>query len=351
MFVDVRCPDRLEPQGLDDYLERGWFRMGQTIFTTNWLNFKETFYSAIWLRVLLSDYKPDLTQKKLQQKNSRFRTEIKPAMITIEKELLYIRYKQSVSFEASASLQALLYGTADASIFDTYEVDVYDNDKLIAVGFFDVGKSSAMGIASIYDPDYKKFSLGKHLIYSKIAFCMERGIGYFYPGYFVPGYRAFDYKLDIGKPNIEYLDVQTNHWFPMKSFKSENAPLNLMVTRLNDLKKSLLRSGVISDVIYYDYFYANQTPELSGGELLDFPVFLTTERALNEWSIVVFDVRYGQYQLLKCYPVLTPPSPSIVPGYYSEYVLKAEEVTYASPSVEDIGSVFVNSFSSKAGYG
>jgi hypothetical protein len=120
---------------------------------------------------------------------------------------------------------------------------------------------------------------------------------------------------------------------------------------LNELKKWLIRSGVLSEVIFYDYFYANQTPELSGSELLDFPVFLATERALNEWSIVVFDVRYGQYHLLKCYPVLTPPSPAIVPGYYSEYVLKSEETVYASASVEHIGSVFVNSFSSKAGYG
>jgi len=102
MFVDVQCPDRLEPAALDDYLERGWFRMGQTIFTTNWLNFRDTFYSAIWLRVLLDNYVADNTQKKLMQRNSRFHTEIRPAIITIEKELLYIRYKQSVPFEASA---------------------------------------------------------------------------------------------------------------------------------------------------------------------------------------------------------------------------------------------------------
>ncbi|MEJ0033540.1 MAG: hypothetical protein WDO15_25805 [Bacteroidota bacterium] len=85
MFVDVHCPDRVEPAALDDYLERGWFRMGQTIFTTNWLNFRDTFYSAIWLRVLLDDYTEDHTQKKLLQKNSRFHTEIRPSVITIEK--------------------------------------------------------------------------------------------------------------------------------------------------------------------------------------------------------------------------------------------------------------------------
>ena len=351
MFVDVNCPESLKPQGLDEYLERGWFRMGQTIFTTNWLNFKETFYSAIWLRLQLNDYSADGTQKKLLQKNLRFQTEIRPASITIEKELLYVRYKQSVPFEASASLQALLFGNSETNIFDTYEIDVYDQDKLIAVGFFDIGKEAAMGIASIYDPGYKKYSLGKHLIYAKIAFCKERGIKYFYPGYFVPGYRAFDYKLEIGKTSIEYLDVQTDRWLPISTFKSENAPLKVMTTRLNDLKNWLLRSGIIADVMFYDYFYANQTPELSGAELFDFPMFLTVPQAMNEWTIIVFDVRYGKYLLLKCYPVLTPPSPGVVPGYYSEYVLKSEETLYASAAVEQIGPAFISFLAPKAGYG
>jgi arginyl-tRNA--protein-N-Asp/Glu arginylyltransferase len=345
MFVDVHCPDRLEGAALDDYLERGWFRMGQTIFTTNWLNFRDTFYSAIWLRVLLDDYVADNTQKKLLQRNSRFRTEIRPAVITIEKELLYIRYKQSVPFEASASLQALLYGNSDHNIFDTFEVDMYDNNKLVATGFFDLGSNSAMGISSIYDPDYKKYSLGKHLIYSKMMFCKERNMKYFYPGYFVPGYRAFDYKLEIGTSNIEYLQLQTNSWLPLSVFKNDRVPIKQMETRLNDLKNWLDRSGIASEVLYYDYFYANQTPELSGSELLDFPLFLSTDRSINEWTIVVFDVRYDKYQLVKCYPVLTPPSPTAVPGYYSEYVLKSEETLYATAAVDQMGAVLVTSFS------
>src|SRR5690348_5567462 len=132
MFVDVHCPDHLAPAELDAYLERGWFRMGQTIFTTNWLNFKDTFYSAIWLRVLLDNYQPGSTEKKLLQRNAGFQVEIRPASITIEKELLYLRYKQGVAFEASASLQTLMFGNSDENIFETWEVSVYDTEKLIA---------------------------------------------------------------------------------------------------------------------------------------------------------------------------------------------------------------------------
>jgi arginine-tRNA-protein transferase len=340
MFVDVHCPEHLTPAQLDDYLHHGWFRMGQTIFTTNWLNFKDTFYSAIWLRVQLANYAPGSTEKKLVQKNAGFRVEVKPATITIEKELLYLRYKQAVPFEASASLQTLLFGNSDNNIFDTHEVNVYDNDRLIAAGYFDLGGESAMGISSIYDPDYKKYSLGKFLIYQKIRYCREKGMKYFYPGYFVPGYRAFDYKLDIGTPYIEFLELKSGSWLALSDFTNDKVPVNAMASRLMELQTWLARSGVHSEVLFYDYFYANQTPELSGAGLLDFPVFLTTQKAIGEWSIIVFDVRTDRYCLVKCYPVLTPPSPNVVPGYYSEYVLKTEETLFISEYADEVGMVF-----------
>jgi leucyl-tRNA---protein transferase len=343
MFVDVHCLENLEARDLDVYLERGWFRMGQTIFTTNWLNFRETFYSAVWLRLNIANYQPDGTAIKLAQRNSRFTTIVRPASITIEKELLYVKYKQAVPFEASASLQMLLFGNSDNNIFNTYEVAVYDNEALIAIGFFDLGETSAMGIASIYDPAYKKFSLGKHLIYEKIRFCMANGMKFFYPGYFVPGYRAFDYKLSIGTPYIEYLDLASSDWRRLAHFNYNDVPIDVITRKLNALKDLLHRSDIGSEVLFYDYFYANQTPELSGAALLDFPVFLTTGKAITGWVIVVFDIRTDKYLLLKCYPVLTPPSPVSVPGYYSEYVLKTDELILATNDVKDIATVFVAS--------
>ncbi|MBA4056534.1 MAG: arginyl-tRNA--protein arginylyltransferase, partial [Marivirga sp.] len=54
MFAQVHSPEKLLPRELDAYLEQGWFRMGQTIFTTNFLNFKNEFYSALWLRIMLA---------------------------------------------------------------------------------------------------------------------------------------------------------------------------------------------------------------------------------------------------------------------------------------------------------
>ena len=96
---------------------------------------------------------------------------------------------------------------------------MYDQDKMIATGFFDVGQESAAGICSIYDPAYRKYSLGKYMIYEKMFYSKSKGFDYFYPGYVVPGYTMFDYKLDIGSTALEYLNRGNGQWIKMVTGK------------------------------------------------------------------------------------------------------------------------------------
>ncbi|HET7118269.1 MAG TPA: hypothetical protein VFI29_17360 [Hanamia sp.] len=203
----------LKPAQLDIFLSLGWFRIQQTIFTTNTLYFNDQEYNAIWLRVRLHDFEPDKKYKTLSRKNKRFRTEIKTLVITPEHEALYNSYKEGISFECASSLHSLLYGKSDFNVYNTQMINVYDGDILIGTGCFDLGNKSAAGICSVYDPAYKKFSLGKYMIYEKLQYCKQENFSYFYPGYFVPGYPPFDYKLEIGKPAIDYFDPLQKKWY------------------------------------------------------------------------------------------------------------------------------------------
>lgn len=188
--------------------------MQQTIFTTNFLYFDDQVYDAIWLRVRLAEFVPDKKYKILSKRNSRFRTEIKSLIITSAHEALYNSYKEGISFEGASSLHSLLYGQSEFNVYNTQMINMYDGDLLIGTGFFDLGRNSAAGIICIYDPAYKKFSLGKYMIYEKLQYCKTENFVYFYPGYFVPGYPTFDYKLEIGKPAIEYFDPVQKKWYP-----------------------------------------------------------------------------------------------------------------------------------------
>ena len=188
--------------------------MRQTIFTTDILHFDGEVYDAIWLRVRLHDFATDKKYKILSGKNNRFRTEIKKAIITPAHEALYNLYKENIPFEGAPSLYSLLHGNGDRNVYNTWMINMYDGGVLIGTGCFDLGSTGAAGICSVYDPAYKKFSLGKYMIYEKMQYCKSENFNYFYPGYFVPGYPMFDYKLEIGKPALEYFNSVQKRWSP-----------------------------------------------------------------------------------------------------------------------------------------
>ena len=338
MFASVHDPEILSPPELDAYLAQGWFRMGPTIFTTNFLSFKDNLYSAIWLRVVLGDFKGGKTQAKLFKANSLFTTRIQRATITDEKEQLFARYKASVPFEASASLQHLLFGKSYTTVYDTYEVNVIHEGKLIAVGYFDLGKESAMGISSFYHPDFKKYSLGKYLIYLKMVYCQQLGMRYFYPGYFVPGYAFFDYKLSIGRDALEYLQFERDQWFPIAKFSADGTPLQVMQQNLTKLKDALLGTGISARITRYEFFDANLIPDLAGARLFDFPLFLIYPGSVREATVqgVVFDVREHRFHLMKCRGIWKTNSAAASDAIYSSYVLKPEDTIYSTDTADDM---------------
>ena len=324
--------------------------MGQTIFTTNFVRFQQEIYSAIWLRVLLDQYQPDPTQIKLFKRNAHFHTTIQPAVLTEEKEELYLRYQQSLAFPTSESLRHLLLSDNDApSIYNTYEVSVHHGDRLIAIGFFDIGETSAEGIVSVYDPAYKKYSLGKFLIYQKMLYCQHLKLRYFYPGYFVPGNPYFDYKLSIGRPVLQFLQLRTQHWLGIEVFKAEDIPREVMRTKLVSLQKSLAQASLESSVVGYEYFDANLVPDLREAELFDFPVFLCrANEAQNLLSVVVYDVRDSRYHLLMCIPFWQPGEINPDPAFYSSYVLKTLHELHATTDMEEMAAIFLKTVTPKS---
>lgn len=301
-FARIDFPESLSMEELDHYLELGWFRMGQAIFTTNFLNFKDQYYSAVWIRVTLEEFSMDRTFRRLSKLNAGFKKEIKKAELTARQEQLFKKYKGQTNFQAATSLKQLMYGKSDRQIFTTYEINIYDGDELIASGFFDLGASSAAGITCFYDPAYRKYSLGKFLIYLKMEYCREKGFRFFYPGYFVPGYSFFDYKLSIGKPAIQFLEFSSSQWKRIEEFSIDNSPLKFMEYKLRKLRDLLMTLDIKSWILTYEFFDANMIPELHGAELFDFPVFMVFSENQDENTnhLIVYDIRESAYCLILC---------------------------------------------------
>ncbi len=306
MFAQIEYPVKLLPDELDHYLARGWFRMRQAVFTTNFLHFNNCFYSAIWLRVSLDNYQQD---KKLVVLNKNFTTEIKacaPALVQQAHENLFQHYRQGIAFEVSATLQELLYGSDPYNRFNTWEVNVYDGATLIAAGFFDLGNNSAAGITCIYHPAYRKYSLGKYLMQLKMAYCKDRQLQYFYPGYAVPGYQPFDYKLALAKNHLQYLRLATGQWQYLLTGTPMDIPLNHMVQQLIVLQLLLGESNLSNSLLYYRFFEANLDPYYYSAALFDFPVFIQCNIKIDHeiFLLVVYDLGKQAYQLFACSSVI-----------------------------------------------
>ncbi|MEO8821428.1 MAG: hypothetical protein ABI374_11335 [Ginsengibacter sp.] len=215
MIQDFRFPLQIKPEELDSFLSRGWYRMGQCIFTTDFVEREGEYLKTIWLRSRLKNYKSSTTFHKLENRNKNFHVEIVPFNYSEKYEMLFQNYRLSLPEGRATSLYGFLFGDSPFIIFNSLVINLFERNQLIGAGIFDVGKKSAAGISSFYDPEYKKYSIGRYLIYKKMEYCQKKGYDYFYPGYIVPGLKAFDYKLEIGKKSLEFFDMKTNRWNPI----------------------------------------------------------------------------------------------------------------------------------------
>ncbi len=213
MYV-YHLQDPLTPAMLDLFLSQGFYRMHQTLFTTQIIYLSEGVrYDVYWARVVLSGFSPDRRHRELVRRNSRFTINMLDGMVLDEEtEALYAKYEQQMNFDAPETVASFLLGQSEDNYFPSKTWQVRDGGLLIASGYFDMGVESAAGILNFYDPEYRKFSLGTWLYLESIRHAVEAGMNYFYPGYIAPGYAKFDYKLLAGKERIEIWDLSRNTW-------------------------------------------------------------------------------------------------------------------------------------------
>lgn len=300
MFAIKHYPRDLSGEELDLYLSRGWYRMGQTIFTTHFLCFDSNFYSALWIRQDLEDYQFRKSLRKVLRKNDeKFRWTFGKARIDPKREELYQHYKADFDGILAPSLLDSLQDGEHINIYNTYEFCVYDGNQLIAVSYFDLGKESAASITGIYHPAYKNQSLGFYTMLKEMEFCLKTGLRYYYPGYIVPGYPRFDYKARIGK--VDYYDLYRNDWLPIEQLKQEEIPIQHMESQLGQIQKAFLQQGIQTELKYYPLFEAN----LFGYWRLpyfDYPIFLMCyqEPERYHYEVIIYDPRTHLFQLLRC---------------------------------------------------
>lgn len=209
---------------LDYVLATGNFRMGNDLYTTNEIFIENYGRSALydpvfWLRLNLKKSKETPTTRRIRKKCASFNFVIQEATITEEIETLYAQYLASVNFDGYPSCKDCIpFINTPASAFDTYMINVFEQDRLIAVAYFDMGLKSLMSVLHFYHPDYKRYSLGKFLMLITRQFAMDGDMDFVYPGYFTIYRTKMDYKIFPQKEAMEVYFPIEQVWAPLENY-------------------------------------------------------------------------------------------------------------------------------------
>jgi leucyl-tRNA---protein transferase len=299
---------------------------------------------ALWLRYRLNEITESKTSLKILKQTKSYRTEIKPFKYTEEKENLFQKYRNALNFNISDSLFNILFDGAQHNIFNTYEVCIYDGEELIGLGIFDIGSTSAQGLINIYDPKFKKKSIGKALILNKIKYAQSQNIEYFYPGYFAPGYGAFDYKVELYKKGIYYYEIRDKSWYNLELLDQNQTILNYIYNALSELvSKPRFKENQLF-LMFYKFFDVKLYKEYASYELLGIPYFIKLGEAKDgDEYLIVFNARKLVYQIIiakQTYDVFMP-SHRLV---YSSHFLKASDTIYETASTKDLETYLFDYF-------
>lgn len=300
MHIEMHHPERLEPQALDRYLERGWYRMVQSVFTCRFVMMGGDLHSALWTRLDLSNYRFRKGLRKLIRRNSRqFSIQCTAAHIDDELEELFQVYKASFSGKLSDSLQESLYGESGRIIYDTKQFSIRDGDRLVAASFFDLGQDSIQSVMGIYDPEYARHSLGFTTMLLEIEYGLQSGLRYFYPGYVSPGYPAFDYKLRVG--DVEWYEPESDTWRPWSTVVPEQLPAAQIKDALAAVQEELSHLGIDSVLrMYPPYRVASLDQRLE--QCLKQPLFVECHPGRRDsfCMLITYDFLTQSFQLELC---------------------------------------------------
>ncbi len=334
MIIEILTPSVLSGDTLDFYLSNGWFRFSNCLFKSRFICIDEKISEIINIRLNVSCFNFKKNQKRIIGKieKENFKVVIKRSEINHEKELLYNKFKRNFKGFVLFSLFNFLYDNPKNPVFNTYEIDVYDGQKLIAFSFFDEGKDSLASLIAIYDPSYKKYSLGTYTILKEIEYCRKKNISFYYPGYILNNNPIFDYKLRIGK--TEYLD-ENYKWKEFNEQLPESKKFLQIYENINSIKEELIKNKI--DYRYYinPFFslgYTDYYPDKFIKGLFVYLIF--TKKELLNKIVIEYLIETGDFSLSIAYKTKN-----------YEYLKKMQDSSYFERSSAYLNDIYIYNYS------
>lgn len=295
MLAEFLFTDTNNITKLDELLMTGWFRCADFFFRGQFICLDEKISSMIKIRLPLSDYHNKKGHRRITRNvEESFRVEIGNVSISDQKETLYNSFKEKFHGFIYGSLSDIIHGSFDQPMHITNEISVYDDDRLIALSYFDCGKNSIASSLALYDLSYQKYRLGTFTMLKEIEFGIKNGFKYYYPGHLLDNNPVYNYKLSVG--HCQFLD-ENNEWKTITTPTCESSLLQKIMKITQQIENELTEQGIeyIKKLNpYYAYGYIEHFPDQMIKSIM--PIFIPFPND-NRRLLIEFDLDAHEYIL------------------------------------------------------
>lgn len=251
MLVQTVPIQGLRRADYDDLLSLGWFRGTGIVYRSEVVCIDEQIYGVRNIRFPTVSFSMRKSHAKLYRKNMRrFTIRVGTPQVDERREELYRGHLHRFKAFVHESLGDIQLSPHMGAEIDAMEVAVYDDKKLVAVSYVDVGESSMASILCLYDHHYASFSLGTFTMLLEMDMAKRLGLDYYYPGYVLDLPSSFDYKLELGP--CQWLDMECGWQWSQATHHPGKA--ERIRQKLAELEAMLQAAGYHPSLHIYPYY-------------------------------------------------------------------------------------------------
>ena len=185
-----------EPALMDALWADGWRHFGSHFFRYSVSPAADGSLQRILpLRIDLAEFHLSKSQRRILRHNADLTVRIAPATVDEPREAMFQRHKTRFSANVPETLRNFM-PEPDPSVApcECREIQLWENDRLIAISYLDLGRDAASSVYAIFEPEAARRSPGIFTLLQEIEFARATGRRFLYLGYatFEPSH--YDYK-------------------------------------------------------------------------------------------------------------------------------------------------------------
>jgi arginine-tRNA-protein transferase len=208
--MEYRVMTEVSPEELEWLLVRGWRRFGHLYFRPACPSCAE----CVSLRIPVADFQPNKSQRRAWKRCREVRVTSRTPVVDDERIALYHAWhsmrEQTRGWKASQITVDEYTRTFAEGHPCARELDYFDGDRLIGVGFVDHTPSALSSVYFFYHPDWRPRGLGVASVLFEVEYARTYHLSHVYLGYRVRDCPSTAYKSQF-RPHDLLIDRPAFH--------------------------------------------------------------------------------------------------------------------------------------------